>query len=213
MPPSVVGILTISQLDTAIQKDNRLLSRINTTLKTLSINKENPIIKERIKSLVKIKLTVQNKLKLELKQKLKLQRQTIKIPPTKIKVKVPPIIKIPADVSKTKLVKALIKIKRKQGIDVVVGMGKKQKIIAKNLPPFKALKFGRDFVDKNIAASFRLRKSGKKTKKKDIKPFNIGNKFRPSKRNVLFLVEKRKFRLDSPSFTIVPFLFKILLQT
>jgi len=66
-------------------------------------------------------------------------------------------------------------------------------------PPFKALKFGRNYVDKNIAASFRLKKSGKKTKKKDIKPFNVGNKFRPSKRNVLIVVEKRKFRLDSPT--------------
>lgn len=110
----------------------------------------------------------------------------------------PKIPRIPKGVGKTKLVKELVKLK-KQGVNVVVGMGKKQRIIGKNLPAFKALKRGRDFVDENIEASFRLKKSGKTTKKKDIKPFNVGKKFRPSRRNVLFLVEKRKFRLDSPS--------------
>ncbi len=118
-------------------------------------------------------------------------------PKPKPKPKLKKII-IPKGVSRTKLVKALVKL-NKQGVNVVVGMGKKEKIIARNLPPFKALKKGRDFVDENIAASFRLKKTGKKTGKKDIKPFNVGKKFRPSKRNVLFLVEKRKFRLDSPT--------------
>jgi len=118
-------------------------------------------------------------------------------PPTKPPKK-PTKIKLPKGTKETKLVKALVKLK-KQGVNVVVGQGKKQRIVAKNLPPFKALKFGRNYVDKNIAASFRLKKSGKKTKKKDIKPFNVGNKFRPSKRNVLIVVEKRKFRLDSPT--------------
>ncbi|KKL46108.1 hypothetical protein LCGC14_2348950, partial [marine sediment metagenome] len=113
------------------------------------------------------------------------------------KVPKPKIIKLPKGVSKTKLVKALVKLK-KQGVNVVVGQGKKQKIIARNLPPFKALKKGRDFVDENIVASFHLKKSGKKTAKKDIKPFNVGRKFRPSKRNVLIQVEKSKFRLDHP---------------
>ena len=116
----------------------------------------------------------------------------------KPKPKIPKkILILPKGVSKTKLVKALVKLK-KQGVNVVVGQGKKQKIIARNLPPFKALKKGRDFVDENIEASFRLVKSEKKAKVKDITPFNIGRKFRPSKRNVLIQVEKSKFRLDHP---------------
>ena len=75
---------------------------------------------------------------------------------------------------------------------------KKQRKIASNLPPFRALKKASQFVDKNIQASFRLKVNPKPPKKKDIPAFNIGKKFRPSKKNVLFNVEKRKFRLDNP---------------
>jgi len=196
-PPSVAS-LNINQLDFSIKTNTRLIQRIDTVLKDLSINRENIVVQQRIVSLSKIKTLTKNQLKEFLLQKQKLtQRATgVEIKPPVIKV---PVLVIPKGVTKTLLVKTLIKIKKKQGVDVVVGMGKKQKIVAKNLPPFKALKTGRDFVDKNIAASFSLRKSGKKTKKKDIKPFNVGNKFRPSKRNPLFIVEKKQFRLDSKS--------------
>lgn len=108
----------------------------------------------------------------------------------------PPIPKL----SQTPLLRALLKLRRQgQGVDVYTGMkiGKKRKI-ASNLPPFKALKFAQKFVDKNIEASFRLQKSGKKTKIKDISPANQTYKFRPSKRDPLYVVEKRKYRLDSP---------------
>ncbi len=157
--------------------------------------------KQLTKQLVKSKTLLKQFSPLKTLQNLFIQ--PIKKPVTKKKAKPrprprPKIPRIPTGVEKTKLVKRLVQLK-KQGVNVVVGMGKKQKIVAKNLPPFKALKFGRDFVDKNIAASFRLKKTGKKTKKKDIKPFNVGKKFRPSKVNPLFIVEKRKFRLDSPS--------------
>lgn len=197
LPP--LSTLSITQLNTSIQTSTSQLTRINTSLKNLSKDKANPLIKERIVSLTKIKLRVQNKLKLELKQKLRLQQKLIPLTKAKVGIppKAPPVVKLPTGIEKTKLVKKLVKL-RKQGVNVIVGMGKKQRIVAKNLPPFKALKFGRDFVDKNIAASFRLKKSGKKTKKKDIKPFNVGNKFRPSKRDPLFIVEKRFARLDSP---------------
>jgi len=115
-------------------------------------------------------------------------------PPPKIP-KFPPL---PSGVTETKLVKAL-QIVGKGGINVVVGMKLgKQKIIGRNLPPYKALKKASRYVDENIQASFKLVKSGKKHKGKDIKPFNIGRKFRGSKRDPLFQVEKRKFRLDSP---------------
>lgn len=110
----------------------------------------------------------------------------------------PPPIPLPAGVEGTKTVKALRKFGNK-GVNVVTGMMLgKQRIIARNLPPFKALKKAREYVDRNIEASFKLVPSGKKYRGKDIKPFNVGMKFRPSKRDPLFVVEKRKFRLDSP---------------
>ena len=97
-----------------------------------------------------------------------------------------------------KLIKAVKKL-GKGGVNVVVGLQVgKQKIIAKNLPKWKALKKAQRFVDSNIQASFVLKKSGKIAKGKDIKPFIPSRKFRSSKTNPLFRVELRKFRLDSP---------------
>ena len=89
---------------------------------------------------------------------------------------------------------------KKNAVDIIVGMKlKKRKVIGKRLPPFKALRKAQKFVDKNIEASFLLKPTGKKSKQKDIKPFNASFKFRPSKVNPLFQVERRKFRLDSPT--------------
>ncbi len=96
------------------------------------------------------------------------------------------------------LISAIKKLK-KEGVDVLVGLQlARRKTIAKNLPKWKALKIAQKFVDKNIEASYLLKKSGKIAKVKDIKPFNPSFKFRSSKTNPLFVVEKRKFRLDSP---------------
>jgi len=110
----------------------------------------------------------------------------------------PPVPKpIAEPLRETQTIKKLKEMK--QGLDIEVGMklGKK-KTIAKNLPPFKALKMAQEYVDRNIEASFRLKKSGKIPRGKDIKPpRRINQKFRPSKRNPLYLVEKRKYRLDS----------------
>ncbi len=115
-----------------------------------------------------------------------------KIP--KPKVKIPKLSK--ANIKKIR--KALAKLKGK-GVDVMVGMVKgKQKILHKNLPPKLALKKAQEFVDENIQASFRIISTGKKIKRKDIKKVKLSGKFRPSKRNPLFQVEKRKYRLDSP---------------
>jgi len=96
--------------------------------------------------------------------------------------------------------KELLKKSRGKSFDVVVGAlgSKKERVVAKRLPPFKALKKGSKFTDKNIDASFNLRTNPKKPKTKDIKPFTLGEKFRPSKRNLLKIVEKRRYRLDSP---------------
>lgn len=92
---------------------------------------------------------------------------------------------------------ALSKIKGK-GVDVVTGFGGKKKVVGKNLPKNKALKRGLDFVSDNIEASFRLVETGKKATGKDIRFPTVSGQFRLSKRNPLVLVEKRKFRLDTP---------------
>lgn len=122
-------------------------------------------------------------------------RKRVKARPKPKIPKIPIIIKKPVD---ERLIKAVQKLGKK-GVDIIVGIQvKKRKIIGKNLPKWKALKKAQRFVDSNIEASYLLKKSGKKAKGKDIKPFNPSFKFRSSKANPLFVVEKRKFRLDMP---------------
>ena len=97
-------------------------------------------------------------------------------------------------------VKLAEKLGKKNAVNIIVGMKiGKRKTIGKNLPPFKAMKKAQKFVDKNIQASYLLKPTGKKSKIKDLKPFNASFKFRPSKRNALFQVERKRFRLDSPT--------------
>lgn len=89
--------------------------------------------------------------------------------------------------------------KKKQSVDIITGIEmKKQREIAKRLPPYRALKMAQDYVDRNIEASFRLKVNKKPPKRKDIDSVSVSRKFRPSKRNPLYLVEKRKYRLDFP---------------
>lgn len=84
-----------------------------------------------------------------------------------------------------------------RGVNVVVGQKlKRQKVIASNVHPFTGAKIGSRFVDRNIEASYKLIETKKKAGGKKTKPFNIGRKFRASRRNPLFIVERRKFRLD-----------------
>lgn len=85
------------------------------------------------------------------------------------------------------------------GVNVIVGKGKKRKIVARNLPKNLALRTGVKRISKNITASFILRPSGKRTSRQDIGRFRPGPKFRPGKQDPLRIVEKRQFRLDSPS--------------
>ena len=114
----------------------------------------------------------------------------------------PPGIKIPLPpgVSGTPLVNTLSRMKaRGRGVDVIVGINqKKRKVIARNVQPFTGLKIGRRYTDRNLEASFKLKRSGKKATGKKTKPFNVGPKFRSSKVNPLFIVEKKKYRLDMP---------------
>ena len=117
---------------------------------------------------------------------------------TKLKKPIP--FKLPKGVKQTDLIKAIQKLGKKNAVNIIVGMKiGKRKTIGKNLPPFKAMKKAQRFVDKNIQASYLLKPTGKKSKQKDLKPFNASFKFRPSKVNPLFQVERKRFRLDSPT--------------
>ncbi|HEC39994.1 hypothetical protein LCGC14_0509480 [marine sediment metagenome] len=161
--------------------------------------KQAPLLKQ--KQLQKQKLKLISRVTTIQKQKLKQIRKARLRIPKKIKRRLPgvPIIK-PIKLPKfqpTKLTRAIKKLGKKKAVDIIVGMKTgRQRVIGRGLPPYRALKKARRFVDENIEASFRLKPTGKKPKRKDISPFNIGIKFRGSKRNPLFQVEKRRFRLD-----------------
>ena len=137
-----------------------------------------------------------------LKQKLILKQS--RIPTKKQKVITKPVVPIvpiiPKGVKQTDLIMAIQKLGKKNAVDILVGMKTgKRKSIGKSLPPYKALKKAQKFVDKNIEASFLLKPTKKIPKQKDIKPFNLQKKFQPSKVNPFFKVEKKRFRLDSPT--------------
>ncbi len=86
-----------------------------------------------------------------------------------------------------------------KSVDIIVGMErKKTRTLAKNLPPFAALKKASEYVDDNIEASFRLKVNPRKPKERDISKYEVNQKFRPSKRDALYVVEKKKYRLDRP---------------
>ena len=125
------------------------------------------------------------------------QRVRIKVKP---RVKPTPPIKIPKlPKAQDKLRKAIQVLGKKKAVDVLVGLKVgKRKVIARGLPPYRAIRKGQLFTDRNLAASYVLRPTGKTPKKKDIKPFTTSFKFRQSKTNPFFQVEKRKFRLDHP---------------
>lgn len=120
-------------------------------------------------------------------------RPTPRVPRVPLK----PLIPIPKGNGATATLRSALR-KIRGGLDVVIKRGGKPVTIAINLPKNKAVKTGRDFVSRNIAASFKLVSSGKKARGEDIKPVSLGGTFRLSKKDPLFVVEKRKFRLDSP---------------
>lgn len=88
---------------------------------------------------------------------------------------------------------------RNQSVDVVTGMqiGRKR-VIYRRQHPFTGLKKGLEFIDRNIEASVRLVPNKAKPTGRPTRKFSPGIKFRPSKRNPLYIVEKRAYRLDSP---------------
>lgn len=191
----------LNKLKSLTEQANKLLKKTKT--------KQGNLIKSKIR--LADKLAISGKLSVKqaqkLKQRLNSRKKIIQTTKTTLTSRVPrvpkvpkvPVILLPKEVKATDLVKALVKLKGK-GVDVVTGINMgKRRVVARNLPPFKAMKFGKKFVDQNIQASYKLVPSGKKPKVKDIKPFNVGVKFRTAKKDPLFVVEKRKFRLDSPS--------------
>lgn len=106
--------------------------------------------------------------------------------------------RLPKGVTSTPTTKAL-RMLGKGGVNILVGQKpSKQKIIGKNMAAFRALKKGLKFIDNTLDASFQLLPTGKKAKRIDIKPFNIGSRFRASKRDPKIIVEKKAFRLSSP---------------
>lgn len=118
-----------------------------------------------------------------------------RVPPP---IKIPIVPFIPLSTNGSGTVKDLLEKFKGQGFNVVTGVGKKRRVIGRNLPAFRALKLGTEYTSRNIEASFKLVKSGKTTKSKDIKPFKLSGMFRPGKKDPLRIVEKRRYRLDSP---------------
>lgn len=182
-------------------------SGIKTQQKTMIDTKQ----KTKIKSIMDIK--TQQKIKQKMKTPLKtismtatkpktifsnlVSRSISKVPKKKIpKRRIP--IKIPTPTPKKLRDKLDEIIRKKQSVNIVTGMKVgKEKIIGKRLAPNRALKFAQQYVDKNIQASFRLKVNKKKPLRKDIKKSGLGKKFRLSRNDPLFLVEHRKYRLDS----------------
>jgi len=80
--------------------------------------------------------------------------------------------------------------------------GDKFKVVAKNLPKNKALRFGSRIVDNFIEASFRIRPTGRSTTIPDISRPNL-SKFRARRPGTKLpsrtFVEKRRHRLDTVS--------------
>ena len=202
---AVVGLATGLKVTPKIkaatkQRQLQLVKSLSKQRNGMSIAQvSSSIVKEAEKMAISGKIT---QVQLQtLKSKLILKQRIVtpvtRVPPPPV-VPIVPLIKLPSGVSRTKTIKALTSL-GKQGVDIITGLKeRKKRILRKNLPAFKALKFARGYVDRNIEASFNLVPSGKKAKGKDIKPFNVGIKFRPSKVNPLFLVEKSRFRLDHP---------------
>lgn len=87
-----------------------------------------------------------------------------------------------------------------QGYDVFVReQGKRIKVSQRPKPINQALRFGAQIVDSTVSGSFEIRKSSK-VKSRDIPEGLVNkNKFRERKtKNALELVEKSRYRIDTP---------------
>lgn len=186
--------------ETQLKVKSDLLQPQKTILTTLQSIKQIPITQqgfEQVSVTQQLPVTLQTTKQVSITQtKPPRLKYSERLPPLKPEIRIPISPKISKDPTTNKLMKLR---EQNKGVDVEVGLKlKKRKIIAKNVHPFTGLKIGRDYVDKNIEASFRLKQSKKKPKGNKTKPFMVGKKFRPSKTNPLFVVEKKKYRLDSP---------------
>lgn len=189
-----------------LQKEKQLLKQVTQlSLKTPLLLSQTQRLRQRQKTKQKLRQKALLKVKFALKEQLKLRpkirlRPSVRPPKKIILVPAPPFIppKLPKGVESTPTVKAL-SILGGKGVNIVVGQEpKKQKVIGKNMAAFRALKKGLKFIDNTLDASFRLVSTGKKAKRIDIKPFNIGSRFRASKRDPKIIVERRFARLSSP---------------
>ncbi len=196
---SVVGGKVISksstkQIQSLIQK-KKLESSLKQKISTPQVSRELLDSSQRLALAGKLS---QPQLQ-RLKQKLVLAGGLRAVGISKPTPRIPKLpIKIPSGLENTPTLRALLTLRKKGlGVDVVSRKKGKEVTIFKNLNPFVASKKAQKFVDKNIAAAYTLRPSGKKATGKKEKPINIGRKFVASKKNPLFINEKRKFRLDS----------------
>ena len=196
-PTLVVGV---SQKVKSAQKEKLRLSQallLNQGIKFFQPTKQVLKLSEKLKTKQKFNQALFFAVRTAVKSQPKFRRPTRLI---KRVPKVPKILKLPKGVKQTDLIRAIQKLGKTKSVDIIVGLKrKKQRTIGKNLPPFSALKKAQRFVDSNLDASFRLKVNKKSPKKKDISAFNISPKFRTSKTNPFFNVEKRKFRLDTSS--------------
>lgn len=101
---------------------------------------------------------------------------------------------------KSALFSGISKLKAR-GFNVIVGQGRKEKVVFKDLPKYLALKEGMRYIASDISASFKLQATKKPAKKRDIAPFNpySSGQFRPAKKDASRIVERRKYRLDTAS--------------
>ncbi len=189
---------------TALFQPNRLRTLTKELIETQNVNKISQVssrllnqgLRNKQTLIQSLKFIQQEKLKLRQKQKTSQTQKQQQKQKQKTRLVLPPF---PPSLEQTPTAQKLLSLRRKgTGVDVIVGQKtNRQRTIAKNVHPFTGAKLGAEFIDDSIDASYKLKSSGKKAVGKKTKPFNINPRFRPSKRDPLFIVEKRKHRLSS----------------
>jgi hypothetical protein len=177
-------------LNQAVSNVEKSISKLKSSLASATTTMQKTSLRQAIRQLTLQQQQLKQRQRQRTKQKLTINQKRFRVRKTP---------KLPLFDSNSKTVKNLMLIgKQKRLVKILTGIpNQKRKTLGKPLPPFRALRKAQSYVDRNIQASFILKPTNKKFKGKDIPPIVIGKKFRPSKTNSLFIVEKRKYRLDS----------------
>lgn len=172
-----------------LERLQRLLDKKTTKVKTKAVQKKKATtVKKKTASKTKTKSKSKKKSVRKVISKPKLKKKPVKERKVRKRVRV----KIDTETKKKTQTKR---------IGYVVTVKKGDKVVGKNavlLPLNRALKFGRDYTDRFIEASFEIEEKGK-TAIKDLKTRPSLNKFRLKKGKnpkVRIFVEKRSKRLD-----------------